>query len=239
MSLTIVLKAIDGLILAADSRVTKGYTLEGPKTRDDSVKFIQLNDDWGVMTYGLSDIGYKGITSLKKEVIKDDSQPISSASLLEKAKQVFVSVNASWEKKNPEIKRRDSDVGFVIAGYERSDREYKVFNLQSPDFSFKQIENSCLIAGQWHIAKYFISRIYSKEMMVQTLIGIAFFLLSATMTVDKTVGGAIHIASITEADGFQWASDSEMKAAARKSKWISSLFREQFYSSLMSVVDNE
>lgn len=106
MSLTIVLKSTDGLVLAADSRMTEGYTLESPKTRDDSTKFMRLNDDVGVLTYGLSDIGYAGITSLKEKISKDSNYYLSLSPILDKGKLIFNKASSDWSKKKSGDKAR-------------------------------------------------------------------------------------------------------------------------------------
>ena len=235
MSLAIVLEAIDGLVLAADSRATAGYTLDGPKTRDTSIKFIQLNSDWGVLTYGLSKIGHTGLSSLKEEVLKDMNHYISLPNILKMSKQIFKKVSSDWERKNSEIGRLDKDVGFILAGYERDDRAFRVFNFQSPEFTPKSPRNGCLLAGQWHIAKYLFNRLYTKEMDADRLKDLAAFLLDATMTVEQTVGGAIHLGTITRSGGFRWIIDSELEAIMEKNRAFNKLFQKHFYGALLAV----
>jgi predicted proteasome-type protease len=238
LSLTIVLKAADGLVLAADSRMTEGYTLEGPKTRDDSTKFMRLNDDVGVLTYGLLDIGYAGITSLKKEISRDSNHWLSLSPILNKGKLIFNKASSDWSKKNPEIKRGDKDVGFIISGYERSERKFGVFNFQSPEFVPNKLQGGCFLAGQWHMAKFFTNKIYNRDMTITVLKDLAFFLLSSTTTVEKTVGGKIHLATITESKGFHWISQDEVDSIAGRHRTYCSIFQKQFHSSLLRVVNN-
>lgn len=238
MSLTIAIKAIDGLVLAADSRTTAGYTLDGPKTRDNSIKLIQLNDNFGVLTYGLSDIGYTGVTSLRKKISRDNNPYTPLASILDIGRQVFKKVSSGWDQRNPEIKRRDKDVGFILAGYERGEKEFKIINFQSPDFLPASVKSACFLAGQWHIAKFFIKRLYTRDMTIDLLKELAVFLLNATMTVEKTVGGAIRLAIINKSKGFQWVSEEKVNFITKKNKSFGNFFQERFYSSLLNVVDN-
>ena len=63
MTLAMALRAIDGLVLAADSRVSGK---DG--TADTSEKFMQVNRDIGVMTYGLAQPGNRGISRLEDKV---------------------------------------------------------------------------------------------------------------------------------------------------------------------------
>lgn len=236
MSLTIALKAVDGLALAADSRVTEGYTLQGPKIRDDSVKFIQMGENFGILTYGLSDIGNAAIVSLKEEIESNSKGDTSLSFILERGTNVFDAKSTDWARTNPGIKRRDKDTGFIIGGYDREDKDFKIFNFQSPDFSPKMVESGCLLAGQWHIAKFFTGRLYTgKGMPIEKVRDLAVFLLNATMTAEKTVGGSIRLATVTAAKGFQWASEAEINLAVKRSEVFSKFFQEQLYLSLVQV----
>lgn len=236
MSLTIALTAIDGLVLAADSRTTEGYTLGGPRIRDDSVKFIQLNESWGVLTHGLSDIGLTGITSLKEEILNESGRR-SLSSLLEKGTRIFNRSSSEWSRSNSEIGRRDKDVGFIIGGYDREEKGFKVFNFQSPDFLPMRLNSRCLLGGQWHIAKFFVRRLYTEGIILDSLTALAVYLLDATMTVEKTVGGAIRLATVTESKGFQWVTEDEIKRLLEANKTLRRLFQETFYASLLSAVN--
>lgn len=211
MSLTILLRAADGIVMAADSRVTEGYTLQGPKTKDDSVKFIQLNRDTGVMTHGLYDIGIKGINALRDESEANNGQKLSWAELTGSAENIFKDVNNEWSSKNTEVQRRNKDTGFILGGLDRQEESFKVYSFESPEFAPKSITSSYFIAGQWHIARFLISKFHNKKTNIDTLKKIAAVLLLSTADVDKTVGGPVRLASITESRGFQWVNDDEME----------------------------
>ena len=237
MSLTIALMGTDGLILAADSRTTEGYTLAGPKIRDDSVKFIQLNESWGVLTYGLSDIGQAGITALREKILTGPDN-LSLASVLEENTEIFSRVSFDWSRSNPEIMRRDKDVGFVMGGYDKKERGFRVFNFQSPDFLSHKLNGRCLLGGQWHISKFLVKKCFTEDSRTDTLKALAVFLLDATMTVEKTVGGAIRLAIVTESKGFEWVQEDEMRRLLESNRAFRRLLQELFYTSLMSVVNN-
>lgn len=236
MSLTIALMGTDGLILAADSRTTEGYTLAGPKIRDDSVKFIQLNESWGGLTYGLSDIGQAGITALREKISMGPGA-LSLASVLEEGTQIFNKVSAAWSRSNPEIMRRDKDVGFMIGGYDKKERGFRVFNFQSPNFISNKLNGRCLLGGQWHVAKFLVWKFFTEEARTDTLKALAVFLLDATMTVEKTVGGAIRLATVTESKGFEWVQEEEMRRLLESNRTFRGFLQEHLLASLTSVVN--
>lgn len=237
LSLTIALTGKDGLVLAADSRTTEGYTLGGPRIRDNVIKFIQLNENWGVLTYGLSDIGQAGLTALGEEILKGSGRLLLAA-VLEKSTRIFDRVSSDWSRSNSGIRRRDKDVGFVMGGYDREERGFRVFSFQSPDFLARKLNGRCLLGGQWHIAKFLIRKFYTENMTVDFLKRLAVFLLDATMTVEKTVGGPMRLATVTESAGFQWVPEEEMKHILEGTRPFLRFFQEQFYVSLLSVVNS-
>ena len=237
MSLTIALTGAEGLVMAADSRITKGYSLAGPKTKDDSQKFLQLNDHCGAMTYGLSDIGNAGVAVLKEEISNKPEEYTSISVLLERGKEIFSAISQNWKQENPNIKRADKDVGFILAGYEIEHSEFRIYSLQSPDFLPRKIESGCLLAGQWHIAKFLMNRLYTKNLSLVRLKELAALLLHETMTAEQTVGGAINLAVITQSGGFQWISPDELASIIKKNNMFLEFFRQKFYSALIGAAD--
>ncbi|MBI5410256.1 MAG: hypothetical protein HZA14_12915 [Nitrospirae bacterium] len=238
MSLTILLRSPDGIVMAADSRVTEGYTLQGPKTKDDSVKFIRLSDDFGVMTHGLYDIGTDGINALKEKVGGSGNGISSLAELIGNAKKIFAEVNNEWSVKNPEVKRRDKDTGFIIGGFDRREAAFKVYNFESPEFAPKPVAGNFFIAGQWQIARFLLMKLNGGKKNINSLKKLSAVLLTATASVDKTVGGPMRIASITASEGFRWVDDEEMKKLADFNASFRRVFQETLEASLNAVSKN-
>ena len=63
MTLAFALRGSNGLVLGADSRVS---TASG--SADTSTKFLQVNREIGILTYGLAEVGYKSINSIVDQV---------------------------------------------------------------------------------------------------------------------------------------------------------------------------
>lgn len=239
MSLTVALTCPGGLVLAADSRVTRGYTTDGPRTEDTSVKFLDLCGGWGIQTYGLSEIGHAGITALRDEVALDPPRDVSPSSLLDRGVRAFARASAEWTSRHPDVPRKGKDVGFVLAGYDGERGAFRLFNLQSPDFSPEIVPQGCLVAGQWHVAKYFVRRVIPGEMSLEKTKELAVFLLEATMSVERTVGGAIRLAAVTPSAGFRWAGEDEVNALREKSRRFESLFRKELRDALSAAADGD
>jgi hypothetical protein len=231
------LRAPEGIVMAADSRVTEGYTLSGPKTRDDSVKFIQLSEDTGVMTHGIYDIGISGITTLKEKVQRKSNEKNSGLNFIDEGKQIFLNAHNEWTRENPDIERRDKDVGFIVGGLDRRDMSFKVYCLESPSFDPILINGNLFLSGQWHIARFLLSKFMTRKASLHGLKKMAAVAISATASVDKTVGGPVRVATITVSDGFQWLSNREMSAIAKLNESFRNYFQELLRSSLVATLD--
>ena len=223
--------------MATDTRTTEGYNLDGPKTRDNSKKLVRLNDDFGISTYGLSEIGHAGINSLKEEVSKTANQYVTTASIIDEGKRIFSKASSDWERGNPEIERRNKDVGFILAGCDNAENDFRVYHFQSQQFLPKKFEGGCLVAGKWHVARYFLNKLYSRDVTVSILKDLAVFLMTATMTVEKTVGGNIHLATVTRSESFKWVSEGEIALILEKNEMFSSFFEKQFSLLLLDLVN--
>jgi 20S proteasome alpha/beta subunit len=232
VSLALALTAVDGLVLAADSRITEGYTLDGPRTRDDSLKFLQLNDDWGVLTYGNAEIGNEGILSLQKAVSQNGSRFKSLQNLLDASKEIFHKTSSEWGKLNTEIARRDKDVGFILGGLDRQTDSYLTYSLHSPEFEAKNHLSGCLLGGQWHIAKFFVSKFNWKSLTVEEMKMLVVLLLDITMSVDIQVGGPMRLATVTRQSAFQWIAEDEIETLRRKCGMFYELFWKHCRSAL-------
>lgn len=223
--------------MAADSRVTEGYTLEGPVTRDDSVKFLQLGGYCGAMTHGIYDIGTNGISALEGKIEGDGNDNTSVLNIVEAGRQIFSGVNDAWTGEHPDVARRDKDVGFIVGGLDRSDMSLKVYSLESPAFVPVLIKGNFFLAGQWHIARFLLSKCIATQPSLQGLVKMAAVALTATAGVDKTVGGPVRIATITKSEGFKWVNDGEMSTISEFDRSFCHFFPKLLISSLAAALE--
>ncbi len=203
MTLAMALRAADGLVLVTDSRVTgKGGTA------DTSEKFLQVNRDIGVFTYGLAQPGYAGISQLVSEVNQNRWAHFSK--IAKEATRIFQRAYESWLKRQKGKRFRDV-TGFVLAGYDNLEtNQFLIMHYEirpNPEQPLGSVAMSAmpgdLLAARWHIARYLLNKFYYPEMTVNALAELAVFLMVETMTVEETVGGPIQMATITQTAGFQ------------------------------------
>ena len=219
MTLAFALRGSDGLVLGSDSRSS------GPDgSTDTSTKFLQINREIGVLTYGLTEVGYKGINRLYNEINQTDDFDVKKKRLVylsdisEKAKKIFQETYDEWfenfKKLNKDAVKDDPQfrTGFILGGYDANEtNQFKILYWQSPQFQ-KEERPTDIIAAQWSISQYLSNHLYYAEMNVEQLKKLAVFMLIETEMTSDTVGGQLQIATVTIANGFQRLNEQEVRA---------------------------
>jgi predicted proteasome-type protease len=196
------------------------------------MKFLQLNDSWGVLTYGNAEIGNEGILALQEKVLRDGSYFESLQNILDTSREIFQKTSSEWGRLHAEITRRDKDVGFILSGFDRQTDSFRTLSLHSPAFEAKNHLSGCLLGGQWHIAKYFMSKLNWKSLTAEKMKALVVLLLDATMAVDIQVGGPIRLATVTRQSAFQWVEEDEIESLRQKCVLFYDLFWEHCRSAL-------
>lgn len=125
----------------------------------------------------------------------------------DEAAKIFQNSYASWLEKQKE-RRFYGAVGFILAGYDNLEtNQFRIMHYEiTPDpeqpFRKRRIPGD-LLAAQWHIARYLLTKFYYSEMTVNELTELAVFLTAETMIIEETVGGPIQMATVTQTVGFQ------------------------------------
>jgi predicted proteasome-type protease len=208
MSLAIALRGYTGLVLAADSRAT------GPAgiSEDTSEKFLQINRDTGVLTFGLKDPGYSGITKLVEATKARRFE--SFARITTEAQAIFRTEYQNWlavADLPPGQVMGPGAVAFVVGGYDAvHSNQFKITAYQSPDFAPNPMELPAFLAARWHIAQAVVDFFFYPEMTVDQLARLAVLALMETMTRDPTVGGPIQLATVTWGQGFRKVTEEEI-----------------------------
>jgi 20S proteasome alpha/beta subunit len=216
MTLAIALRCADGLVLATDSRVTGGAR----QSADISEKFLQVNRDIGVMTYGLAIPGYRGIRALVEEVRQNPAQYPTMAAITERAQQLFQAEFDAYVQPHraddgtlpPELQKQG--VGYIIAGFDGNDTaRFRVNSCTSDNgFQFSEQMGTTLMAAQWQLPDALLPFIEYPGMSVKHGLRSATMLMILTATFETTVGGPIHLATVTLEEGFTPLHEREVTA---------------------------
>lgn len=219
MTLAFALRGSNGLVLGADSRMSSP---EG--TADTSTKFLQINREIGVLTYGLADVGFQTINRLHDEVNRSgtftsgSNQRIVHFSEISKIaedimKETFALKLADIQKTNPEISPDHPALatGFILGGFDANEtNQFKILHWSTPDFNSE--ERADVIAAQWHISQFLSDHFYYSEMDIEQLKRLAVFMLIETETVSASVGGQLRLATVTLEGGFQRLNENDIQS---------------------------
>lgn len=225
MTLAMALRAYDGLVLATDSRATGG----SHQSVDTSEKFLQVNRDIGVMTYGLAIPGYTGISRLVETVKSKREELTYFRPIADAAGGIFQAAYVDWldsEKQQGREVPQDFKVGFILAGYDSAVNQFKISHWESPEFQERQYPYGDLLAAQWYIARFLLNKLFYPEISVEQLSELAVFLLVETATSEPTVGGPLQLATITLGQGFQRLHEQDINEILRRSQKRFCLFRK-------------
>jgi 20S proteasome alpha/beta subunit len=224
MTLAMALRAYDGLVLATDSRATGGQLASD----DTSEKFLQVNRDIGVMTYGLAVPGYRGISRLVEAVKSRREELTHFGAIEEAARSIFGEAYQEWleelEHKH-QVPPINSLVGFILGGYDSTRNQFEIAHGESPDFEERRFPGGDLLAAEWHIARFLMNKLYYPEISVALLSELAVFLLVETAVSQPAVGGPLQLATITESQGFQRLHDQDINEILERSQRRFCVFR--------------
>jgi 20S proteasome alpha/beta subunit len=211
MTLALAIRASDGLVMASDSRMTGGRG-----SADISEKFLQVNRDVGVMTYGLASPGNSGIRALADEVKTHPGKYTTMSSIVSRAQELFSKEFWQFLSDNrmpdgslrPEL--QNELVGFVIGGFDGNETgQFLVYQLESPDL-FHPSQQEQVIAAQWPVATMLFPLLEYPAMSISAALDLGTLLMLVTAAVEPTVGGPIHIATVNLSEGFSLLHDREV-----------------------------
>ena len=196
MTLLIVAKYKDGLILGADSRSVIEYSSGARFMSDMSKKLIPLNKYCCVMMAGDSQAGLYLINKFKKKNNKTKDIIQLSQELSKFCRDEYKPyINFGGSTNCPRV-------SFILAGLEKSNNKYtnpKIFVISSDTSFFTGEEEHYAIVGKDDISNYLFRKLYeecsvSSERMTELIVQC----LYDTEKIDGEAGGDMHLASITE-----------------------------------------
>ena len=213
MTLVIALRCADGLVMVSDSRMSAGSR----QSADISQKFLQVNRDVGIMTYGLADPGYRGIRLLVEVVHADPSTFSTMKSIIDSAQQLFPTVHKQFLDS---LRQEDGalppgieqeSVGYVMGGYDGNDTaQFRIHSCSSPDFQFHELSGATLTFAQWPLARWLLQHLEYPGMSVSHGLAIAVMVMIIVSTFEDSVGGPIHIATVMLEQGFSLLNEREV-----------------------------
>jgi hypothetical protein len=161
MSLAIVFKGTEGIVLAVDSRVTLTATAQSlpgipitlvHSTFDNATKFLKVNGQEyvGAVTYGVGAIGQKEprtahsfMPEFEEELRRANCQRLPVKDFAERLGQFFL---RKWtEAGMPAVAHPSQNMEFIVGGFDSGEPYGKVYGLQVPARPAPQ---------EWHVAQF-------------------------------------------------------------------------------------
>lgn len=217
MTLTICIKAKDGIVLASDSRASSILT------SNDTVKKLFKLDDHAAI--GIAGDGSLAMTLLDSIAAKLDFR----LGISEIAEQLRVAAKEKFSDYfSHQLPQERPALEILFAGYNGDTPE--IYRLVSQD-NFVPRKNptgfDCI--GIPIIADYLLNRIYDPEVSVEHAAEMAAFCIKETSSQDNRVGGPIQLASFSNTKVYAALSKEQIKAISDKCDSFTLLHKGNFY----------
>lgn len=196
MTLTICIKASNGIVLASDSRATSRDPRQ-ETTINDRVKKIFFVGKYNGM-------GIAGDGGLAMTLIDELREKIHSESEIRKLTREFhkfgKDIFNDWFSHEKPDER--SFLSIVLAGY-TVDGEGEIYNLFSFDnFVPRKSTTGFSCLGITYLAQYLLNRFYQPDITIEHAAELAAFCIIETASQDGKVGGDLQLAIFSQKDEF-------------------------------------
>jgi hypothetical protein len=162
------------------------------------------------MTYGLAIPGYQGIRNLVEDVRQNTNKYPTVSAITAQAEKVC---NEAFNKYLESQRQSDGSlppsllqdtVGYIIGGYDGNDTaRFVIYTCSNQEvFRFQEQYGTWFMAAQWPLAAWLLSFFEYSGMFIKYALKVCVLLMIMTSTFELTVGGPIHIATVTIEEGF-------------------------------------
>ena len=224
MTLIVALKAVEGIVLATDSRGTIGDPRGLTAINDTQEKLFQLGK-CGIAFSGGSEVGAALLDEFRK---KGANELKSVDNAVDQLAPQAADLYAQWFREIPAQQR--AGVLLLLAGYRYSDDSppEKIIYLLNSQMNFApQLCGNTMLAGVPQYAVYLLHRYYNKNITVAKAVALAEYLIAETASQDPKVGGAIKISVVTPR-GYREVTEKQVLAAHKKNEALNTQLQKFF-----------
>lgn len=220
MTLTICIKAKDGIVLASDSRASSFLT-----SNDTVKKLFRLDDHTAIGIAGDGSLAMHLLDTISNQLNYRNGITNLAEQLRSLGKQQF---NEFFSHLTPE---KRPELTILLAGYNEGKEDKKeIYRLESTD-NFVPRKNptgfDCI--GIPIIADYLLNRVYESEVSVEHAAEMAAFCIKETSSQDKRVGGPIQIATFSNTKSYAELSKEEIDKISDRCERYRLLHKGNFY----------
>jgi hypothetical protein len=109
-------------------------------------------------------------------------------------------------------------VGYIIGGYDGNDTaRFVIYSCSSQEsFQFREQLGTWFMAAQWHLSAWLFPFFEYPGMSIDYGLKVCVILMILTTIFEPTVGGPIHIATVTIEEGFTLLHEGEVAKLVRE-----------------------
>ncbi len=227
MTLIVGMKAINAVILGADSRGTIGDPRGLTAINDSYQKLFPLGS-CGIGIAGASEMGSVLLDELQKRNVGDNASNIDDA--ITQVRQHSAQCFTEWFGSIQPSQR--PGVLLTLAGYRFHNGQEPVpmiylLNSQANFAPQLMLHIPCL-SGIPQYAVYLVHRYYDPSITREHAKALTEYLIAETASQDPKVGGAIHIAEITPTDGYRELTTEEVATIHQSNEDLNQRLRRFF-----------
>jgi len=203
MTLTICIKAKDGILFASDSRASNVLT-----SVDTAKKLFRLDDRTGI---GIAGDGY--IAGHLIDITSGDLKYDEGITRL--AEQVHALWKQRFQDYIPDPVGGDSKLEVILAGYNGDQPE--IYKLRSwENFAPRKSPTGFECIGVPYIAEYLLTRVYEPVVTIEHAAEMAALCISETHEQNSSVGGALQLASFSNIKPYTTYSEGDSSKIYKK-----------------------
>ncbi len=222
MTLTICIKASDGIVLASDSRATSRDPRQETTINDRVKKIFSIGKHSGMGIAGDGGLAMTLIDELKEKIHSEGEIRKLTREFHKFGKDIF---NDWFSHEKPNER---SFLSIVLAGY-TADGDGEIYNLFSFDnFVPRKSTTGFSCLGITYLAQYLLNRFCQPDITTEHAAELAAFCIIETASQDGKVGGDLQIAKFSPKDDFHEFTLQEIKDVENKCKELREKMRLGF-----------
>lgn len=210
MTLTICIKASDGIVLASDSRATLRDPRQETTINDRVKKIFSIGRYSGMGIAGDGGLAMSFIDEIKEKIHSESEIRTLAKEFHKFGKDIF---NDWFSHEKPDER---SFLSIVLAGYTINGNG-EIYNLFSFDnFVPRKSTTGFSCLGITYLAQYLLNRFYQPDITTEHAAELAAFCIIETMSQDGKVGGDLQIAKFSSQKDFHQYTLPEIEKAKNK-----------------------
>ncbi|MCJ7643339.1 MAG: hypothetical protein MUP28_02530 [Candidatus Aminicenantes bacterium] len=239
MTLNLILKGKDGMVLASDSRGTFGDPRGITAQNDNMRKLYPLSKYVGVVLAGSGELGATIMNELQQE-IQNAVPPIEGVTpVMNFVRNILIKRFSEWFSgfavapvQGVSVPARPTLV-LIIGGYEVDSQsvptEQKIYSLNChQNFAPMLHDYGFGLNGIVQYALYLLNRLYMPDLNVEKLLPLGTYVITETASQDGKVGGPVQLMKILPDEGCVPLKEEDIKKILQDNNFRSEKLRQSF-----------